>query len=63
MRFYVFLIRVIYLTIDKMVPGLAGIMNLSIFSHNLSIFSHNLWKCGQSKQSDDNFIGNKSFTS
>ena len=52
MRFYVFLIRVIYLTIDKMVPGLAGIMNLSIFSHNL-------WTCGQSKQSEDNFIANR----
>ena len=58
-RFYIFLIIFISVTTDKMVPGLA-IMERTT---NLSICSHNLWTFGQCKQSVDNFIANRSFTS
>ena len=43
-----------------MMPVLARIMEMTTY---LSIYSHNLWIFGECKQSDDNLIANRSFTS
>ena len=59
-RFYIFFIRVISLTTDKMVLGLTRIIERTT---NLSIFSHNLWIFEQCKKSEDNCIANRLFTS
>ena len=59
-RFNIFFIGVVSLTTDKMVLGLAIIMERTT---NLSIFSHNLWIFEQCKKSEDNCIVNRMLTS